>query len=158
MHKVRCCDDCDAYIRMPPCNHSQSTNITRYVLSNIMQIAALCPHPILSTDRPFCPVHIKVALLNNTRAPFFSQSVPYLEQAAACSQPHPLHLSDRGWLMFLPALSPASPCLVSPRKHSWLVNSWKRTFAKTEKAPTRTFSWLKAPANAFTFKTLLRQY
>ena len=120
--------------------------------------AALCPHPILSTDRPFCPVHIKVALLNNIRAPFFSQSVPYLEQAAACSQPHPLHLSDRGWLMFLPALSPASPCLVSPRKHSWLVNSWKRFFAKTEKAPTKTFSWLKAPATAFTFKTLLRQY
>ena len=28
----------------------------------------------------------------------------------------------------------------------------------TEKAPTRAFSWLKAPASAFTFKTLLRHY
>ena len=28
----------------------------------------------------------------------------------------------------------------------------------TEKAPTRTFSWLKAPTSAFTFKTLLRHY
>ena len=26
----------------------------------------------------------------------------------------------------------------------------------TEKAPTRAFSWLKAPTSAFTFKTLLR--
>ena len=28
----------------------------------------------------------------------------------------------------------------------------------TEKAPTRAFSWLKAPTSAFTFKTLLRNY
>ena len=28
----------------------------------------------------------------------------------------------------------------------------------TEKAPTRAFSWLKAPTNAFTIKTLLRHY
>ena len=28
----------------------------------------------------------------------------------------------------------------------------------TEKAPTRAFYWLKAPTNAFTFKTLLRHY
>ena len=28
----------------------------------------------------------------------------------------------------------------------------------TEKAPTRAFSWLKAPTGAFTFKTLLRHY
>ena len=28
----------------------------------------------------------------------------------------------------------------------------------TEKAPTRAFSWLKAPTTAFTFKTLLRHY
>ena len=30
--------------------------------------------------------------------------------------------------------------------------------AITEKAPTRAFSWLKAPTSAFTFKTLLRHY
>ena len=29
-------------------------------------------------------------------------------------------------------------------------------FAITEKAPTRTFSWLKSPTSVFTFKTLLR--
>ena len=29
-------------------------------------------------------------------------------------------------------------------------------FTITEKAPTRAFSWLKAPTSAFTFKTLLR--
>ena len=28
----------------------------------------------------------------------------------------------------------------------------------TEKAPTRAFSWLKAPTSAFTFKTLLRTW
>ena len=28
----------------------------------------------------------------------------------------------------------------------------------TETAPTRAFSWLKAPTDAFTFKTLLRNY
>ena len=28
----------------------------------------------------------------------------------------------------------------------------------TEKAPTRAFSWMKAPTSAFTFKTLLRHY
>ena len=31
-------------------------------------------------------------------------------------------------------------------------------FTITEKAPTRAFSWLKAPYSAFTFKTLLRHY
>ena len=31
-------------------------------------------------------------------------------------------------------------------------------FTITEKAPTRAFSWLKAPISAFTFKTLLRNY
>ena len=31
-------------------------------------------------------------------------------------------------------------------------------FAITEKAPTRAFSWLKAPTSAFTCKTLLRHY
>ena len=30
-----------------------------------------------------------------------------------------------------------------------------RRFVITEKAPTRAFSWLKAPTSAFTFKTLL---
>ena len=33
-----------------------------------------------------------------------------------------------------------------------------RRFVITEKAPTRAFSWLKAPTSAFTFKTLLRNY
>ena len=33
-----------------------------------------------------------------------------------------------------------------------------RRFVITEKAPTRTFSWLKAATTAFTFKTLLRHY
>ena len=31
-------------------------------------------------------------------------------------------------------------------------------FTITGKAPTRAFSWLKAPTSAFTFKTLLRHY
>ena len=33
-----------------------------------------------------------------------------------------------------------------------------RRFVITEKAPTRTFSWLKAATTAFTFMTLLRHY
>ena len=31
-------------------------------------------------------------------------------------------------------------------------------FTITGKAPTRAFSWLKAPTSALTFKTLLRHY
>ena len=31
-------------------------------------------------------------------------------------------------------------------------------FTITEKAPTKAFSWLKAPSSAFTLKTLLRHY
>ena len=40
------------------------------------------------------------------------------------------------------------------------TNAVKRSigFTITEKAPTRTFSSLKAPTSAFTFKTLLRHY
>ena len=34
----------------------------------------------------------------------------------------------------------------------------REDFTITEKAPTRTFSWLKGPTSAFTFKTLLRHY
>ena len=34
----------------------------------------------------------------------------------------------------------------------------QQVFTITEKAPTRAFSWLKAPTSAFTFKTLLRRY
>ena len=34
----------------------------------------------------------------------------------------------------------------------------QRSCTITEKAPTRAFSWLKAPTNTFTFKTLLRHY
>ena len=34
----------------------------------------------------------------------------------------------------------------------------KPVFTITEKAPSRAFSWLKAPTSAFTFKTLLRHY
>ena len=33
-----------------------------------------------------------------------------------------------------------------------------RRFVITEKAPTRTFSWLKAATTAFSFNTLLRHY
>ena len=36
------------------------------------------------------------------------------------------------------------------------INQWSCTI--TEKAPTRAFSWLKAPTSAFTFKTLLKHY
>ena len=38
-----------------------------------------------------------------------------------------------------------------------LTINW-RICTITEKAPTRAFSWLKAPTSAFTFKTLLRHY
>ena len=45
-----------------------------------------------------------------------------------------------------------------------LANAVKRSIGSitgctiTEKAPTRAFSWLKAPTSTFTFKTLLRHY
>ena len=42
-----------------------------------------------------------------------------------------------------------------------VTSAWKssiRGFVITEKAPTRTFSWLKAATTAFTLRTLLRHY
>ena len=41
-----------------------------------------------------------------------------------------------------------------------IISAVKRSIGSTitEKAPTRAFSWLKAPTSAFTFKTLLRHY
>ena len=39
-----------------------------------------------------------------------------------------------------------------------LCSAPQSVFTITEKAPTRAFSWLKAPTSAFTFKTLLRHY
>ena len=52
---------------------------------------------------------------------------------------------------------------LAPAPHTFLVfssasKSSIRRFVITEKAPTRAFSWLKAPTSAFTFKTLLRHY
>ena len=35
-----------------------------------------------------------------------------------------------------------------------LQTNVRRDFTITEMAPTRAFSWLKAPTSAFTFKTL----
>jgi len=34
----------------------------------------------------------------------------------------------------------------------------REDFTIMEKAPTRAFSWLRAPTSAFTLKTLLRHY
>ena len=34
----------------------------------------------------------------------------------------------------------------------------REEFAIMEKAPTKSFSWLKVPTNAFTIKNLLRHY
>ena len=50
------------------------------------------------------------------------------------------------------------PAPLSPRIVQ--ISAVKRSTGSTitEKAPTRAFSWLKAPTSAFTFKTLLRHY
>ena len=45
-----------------------------------------------------------------------------------------------------------------PAAHTSASKSSIRRFVITEKAPTRSFSWLKAATTAFTFKTLLRHY
>ena len=37
-----------------------------------------------------------------------------------------------------------------------LARNLRKVLTITEKTPTRAFSWLKAPASTFTFKTLLR--
>ena len=37
-----------------------------------------------------------------------------------------------------------------------LQTNLREYFTITEKAPTRAFSWLKVPTNAFTFKTLCK--
>ena len=69
---------------------------------------------------------------------------------------------------------PDCPQLLCQLYNLLLEGNWKRNWPKTsaanrsigsttgciitEKAPTRAFSWLKAPTSAFTFKTLLRHY
>ena len=52
-------------------------------------------------------------------------------------------ISSRGSSALVPQIDPSVP---------------QSVFTITEKAPTRAFSWLKAPSSAFTFKTLLRHY
>ena len=42
--------------------------------------------------------------------------------------------------------------VITPDTAPLIIN---KDFTITEKAPTRAFSWLKAPTSAFTFKTLL---
>ena len=65
--------------------------------------------------------------------------------------------------------SPQFHALSSQGNEKILVYKWhlccktihqfsQSVFTITEKAPTRAFSWLKAPTSAFTFKTLLRHY
>ena len=58
--------------------------------------------------------------------------------------------------------SPAHCCLAPPGDWRLVLCSApsvsQSVFTITEKAPTRAFSWLKAPTSAFTFKTLLRHY
>ena len=55
-------------------------------------------------------------------------------------------------------------CVKKDNKTSVTISAVKRSIGSTtgctimEKAPTRAFSWLKAPTSAFTFKTLLRHF
>ena len=74
------------------------------------------------------------------------------------------------WLSSPPP-RPTSPIRAMGRPSRWgvgdsrskkLTSTVKRSIGSTigfynHKAPTRAFSWLKAPTSAFTFKTLLRQ-
>ena len=53
--------------------------------------------------------------------------------------------------------SPSSPGMMVTSAANWLIGEVVQCTI-TEKAPTRAFSWLKAPTSAFTFKTLLRHY
>ena len=52
----------------------------------------------------------------------------------------------------------STPRWVPPRAWNQGYLKVPEDFKITEKAPTRAFSWLKAPTSAFTFKTLLRHY
>merc|ERR1712218_212221 len=49
-------------------------------------------------------------------------------------------------------------CVVLAMVRDSASKSSIQRFVITEKAPTRTFSWLKAASTAFKFKTLLRHY
>ena len=52
-------------------------------------------------------------------------------------------------------------CREEARDGGWTVElqtKVREDFTIMEKAPTRAFSWLKAPTSAFTLKTLLRHY
>ena len=65
--------------------------------------------------------------------------------------PHILSLSHAGSLLQPPGRGMANSAAYDPSVS-------QSVFTITEKAPTRAFFWLKAPARAFTFKTLLRHY
>ena len=56
-----------------------------------------------------------------------------------------------------PIRHPAATCKCwSPDTRALNEDSWR--FHNHREAPTRTFSWLKVPTTAFTFKNLLRHY
>ena len=71
-------------------------------------------------------------------------------------------VSRWGWSVTASTPSPSTRWCCRPRSivngdsDTRTINRWSCTI--TEKAPTRAFSWLKAPTTDFTFKTLLRHY
>ena len=57
-----------------------------------------------------------------------------------------------------PALTAPHDIMLPTSAYNEGYPNFPEDFTITEKAPTRAFSWLKAPTSAFTFKTLLRHY
>ena len=101
------------------------------------------------------------------RPPSTGRSAPRLRRRRLVSE----NRGDRGQLWpgcrAIASLITISDCVAqyfntahnSEEGEEWsLKRRSTQRFVITEKAPTRAFSWLKAPTNAFTFKTLLKLY
>ena len=102
-------------------------------------------------------------IISNTRC--YSASVSSARQYL-CLNILPARLGENtvpGSLMVAPT-TPAVRWSTCRRREGVTASAVKRSIGSTtgctitEKAPTRAFSWLKAPTSAFTFKTLLRHY
>ena len=64
----------------------------------------------------------------------------------------------KGTLIYYVILSCTGCTTQTTRASNEGYPKFREDFTITEKAPTRAFSWLKAPTSAFPYKTLLRRY
>ena len=139
---------------------------------NFIKIVSVCdrlPHLALEVDLTLVTLEAGVSLLELFSSAL-AASCCWLRAAAAGEDSLGLRLARTAaggslmvncWRGTGLSLGVSRPRLVSRALGLVLCSALsvpQPVFTITEKAPSRAFSWLKAPTSAFTFKTLLRHY